>query len=100
MDVEDFAKFYYKTDEPTKAQTNTVRTMCREGKFKCAERIGRRWVIDCTVEWPLMFPDEERRPEPKPAAERKPLVTADMTLGEALAALLDALAVREAANVQ
>ena len=35
---------------PTKAQENTIRNMCRDGKFKSAFKIGRTWFIDLDAE--------------------------------------------------
>ena len=40
-----FAKWKYETDEPTKAQHNTVLHMCQEGTLP-AVKIGREWRID------------------------------------------------------
>lgn len=98
MDTKAFASFYYGVEEPRKSQVNTITQMCRDRKFKCARQIGKKWFIDCTLEWPEMFPGEERKQEPQAVEVRQPLITADMKLGDALAVLLDALAGNEIAN--
>ena len=43
--VKRFAKWKYETDEPTKAQINTVIRMCRNGVIP-AGKVGKEWRID------------------------------------------------------
>jgi len=90
MDIQEYARFFYKTDKPTKSQVNIVSRKCRDGSIKNAQKMGSKWFIDCTSEWPTLFPEEQ--PKPKVVyVEREPRITADMRLGDALAMLLDAL---------
>ena len=45
--VDEFAKWRYRTDKPTKAQVNTVARMCRDGSLsRYSKKLGRRWYID------------------------------------------------------
>ena len=43
--VRRFAKWKYGTDEPTKAQENSIRHMCQDGTLPAA-KVGREWRID------------------------------------------------------
>ena len=94
--VTDYAKVRYGVDEPTKSQVNCVTELCRNGTIRHAQKMGNRWYIDCTAEWPSLFPDEDER-QKVVYVEREPLITADMRLGDALAVLLDALIGKEVA---
>ena len=52
--VSQFARIKYadklKDGKPTLAQENTIRNMCRAGKFKRAFKIGKTWFIDLDAE--------------------------------------------------
>ena len=48
--VREFAKLRYRTDEPTKAQLNTVAAMCKRGGIKYAQKVGKSWLIDVEKE--------------------------------------------------
>ncbi|MBQ9002170.1 MAG: hypothetical protein IJ087_09985 [Eggerthellaceae bacterium] len=99
MSARQFAKWHYECDEPTVTQMNTVNMQCRDGSIRHAEKVGRKWFINCTAEWPELFPEPEKAEVVRETAQRAPIVTADMRLGDALAVLLDALAGKEVANV-
>ena len=43
--VRRFASWKYGNDEPTEAQVNTIRQMCKQRKLPCT-RIGKEWRID------------------------------------------------------
>ena len=95
MDTEEFARLWFKVPDdgaPTKSQLDTVGAMCRDGRIRNARKMCSKWFIDCTAEWPEMFPDELPREKEVVYVERAPRITADMRLGDALAVLLDALA--------
>lgn len=99
MSLNEYARMFYETDEPTRGQLNAVSRKCREGTIRNARKMGHKWFIDCTAEWPELFPEAEPPEKEQPAQAAKPMFTPDMTLGEALAVLLDALAGKEVANV-
>lgn len=52
--VSEFCRIKYsdklRDGKPTKAQENTVRKMCADGKFARAFKIGRSWLIDLSAE--------------------------------------------------
>lgn len=103
MDVNEYARWYYRgklvDGEPTKSQTNVVRRKCQDGTIKHAEKMGSKWFIDCTAEWPKVFPDPDEAEPRVVYVERPPVITADMKVGDALAVLLGALAEgKEASN--
>lgn len=99
MGVTEYARTYYSLGDatPTKAQENSVRRMCQDGRIKNAKKMGKRWFINCTAEWPELFPEHEPVEKTQEPVARKPIITADMRLGDALAVLLDALAGKEGA---
>ena len=49
--VKGLARIIYGTDEPSRAMTNHVAKLCREGKVP-AVKCGRRWVV--RIEWPTV----------------------------------------------
>lgn len=57
MSARDFACWHYGIEEPSAAQVNTVTEMCRNGTIRHTEKIGRTWYINCTREWPELFPE-------------------------------------------
>ena len=60
MSAREFACWNFKTDKPSVNQVNSKPKMCREKTIKNAEKVGNReWHINCTKEWPLLFPPEE-----------------------------------------
>lgn len=77
MSAKGVAAWLNDVDEPTHAQVNTVTKMCRDGTIVHAAKIGRDWRINCTAEWPEMFPDEK---------------APDVDAKEALACLFEAMA--------
>ena len=82
MSAKGVAAWLNDVDEPTHAQVNTVTKMCRDGTIVHAVKIGRDWRINCTAEWPEMFPDEKESDERAPEVDAK----------EALACLFEAMA--------
>lgn len=38
--------------EPTKSKASTIARQCRDGVFEHAERVGCRWLINATRQWP------------------------------------------------
>ena len=53
MTVAQFCEIYYGLapgENPKPSQLNTVNQMCREGKFKRAFKVGRKWLIDLSKE--------------------------------------------------
>lgn len=66
MDTAEFARWKYDVDEPTQVQRNAVTRLCVNGTIKHAEKVGRTWHINCTREWPKLFPPEEEQESPDP----------------------------------
>ena len=66
MSAREFACWNYKTDKPTVAQMNKVTGMCRDGDILHATKVGREWHINCTGEWPELFPEVEEPPAVDP----------------------------------
>lgn len=38
--------------EPTRSKASTIARQCRDGVFEHAERVGCRWLINATKQWP------------------------------------------------
>lgn len=68
MTARELACWQNRTDKPTVAEVNGITAQCRDGRIKHATKINRTWHINCTKEWPELFP-EEADPQPNPAAE-------------------------------
>ena len=94
MSIRDLAKVRYGVESPTKSQMNVISEQCRSGRIKNAQKIAGQWIIDCSREWPSVFPETEEVAQVV-YVERMPVITADMRLGDALAVLLDALVGKE-----
>lgn len=43
--IKRFCRWKYETEEPTKAQLNSISAMCREGKLPAVKLLGE-WRID------------------------------------------------------
>ncbi len=59
MTAHELACWRYRTDEPKPSQLNTVTHECRNGIIRNAEQVGRTWHVNCTREWPLLFPPDD-----------------------------------------
>lgn len=78
MSAREFARWHFKCDEPTATQMNSITQQCRDGTIGHTRKVGRCWYINCTEEWPELFPRHGAEPQPDPM--------------EALATLLEAMA--------
>ena len=67
MDTTQFCRWKYDVDEPTQAQRNSVTRMCVDGTIRNAEKIGKSWHINCTREWPKLFPPKGEAEQADPA---------------------------------
>ena len=61
INTDALACVYFQTDSPTKTQKNTITAMCRDGRIKNAQKVGRKWFVNTTLEWPRLFPEVEGR---------------------------------------
>lgn len=50
--------------EPTKSKAQVIARQCREGSFEHAQRVGCRWLINATKQWPNL----DLRADPQDAA--------------------------------
>lgn len=41
--------------EKTKSRMTTMARMCTDGRIKNCEKVGKRWFINATKEWPELF---------------------------------------------
>ena len=67
MSTEEFARWKYGVDKPTAAQRNSITRMCADNTIKHAQKIGKSWHINCSREWPEIFPPESEQAQPDPA---------------------------------
>ena len=73
--------------EPTKSRCNIVRRQCVDGTIRNCDRLGTKWYINATREWPHLFGKAE--PEPAPATPL-PQITGDTTVKELMGTLAEA----------
>lgn len=77
--------------EPTKSKASTIARQCRDGVFEHAERVGCRWLINATRQWPnLELSADPQDADPTtiaPARDDSPLasVTTEELVGELFA---------------
>lgn len=60
MSAFDLAGWQHGTKHPQKAWVMTVNRQCTSGDIKHAQKIGNKWFVNCSKEWPMLFPPEER----------------------------------------
>ena len=78
--------------EPTKSKASTIARQCRDGVFEHAERVGCRWLINATKQWPNLNlradpQDAAVAADVEPARDDSPLasVTTEELVGELFA---------------
>lgn len=77
--------------EPTKSKASTIARQCRDGVFEHAERVGCRWLINATRQWPNLDlradPQDAAPATIAPARDDSPLasVTTEELVGELFA---------------
>ena len=82
-------------EKACKSTENVIRRRCVEGTIKNAEKIGVRWYINATREWPHLFPDEVHS-ETGAKGQAAPRITMDTTVAELLSELIALMAAQPA----
>lgn len=77
LNIDEAAKALY--GESTRSNRLTLNRQCRDGIIHNCEKVGSRWYINATREWPGLFPQASKKePERTPV----PVICADTTLRE------------------
>ncbi len=83
--VKEAAQLLY--GESTKSRRNIISRQCVDGTIRNCDRLGTKWYINATREWPHLFGKAE--PEPAPATPL-PQITGDTTVRELMGMLAEA----------